>query len=388
VNDTALPDGGRDIEFRIKVSDLAAFGTRTPSFDWVAWADYSKSPDLYPDSGGLGDTRGYNTYVFNFSSRPAGDANPERGFAVSTETHSPAYAPLDLDTLQCIREHEGVSLIHRYFYMEDFVDADISPDYLQRMQSDFNTIRSAGLKVIPRFAYSASGPASPYGDATLDRILRHISQLSGSLNNNADVIAVVEAGFIGLWGEWWYSDHFTPDSDWDDRRAVLKGILDALPTSRMVQVRTPRYKQNVLDVLVPISAATAHDGSDPSRAGHHNDCFVSSVSDGGTYLDPPTEYAYLEEDSKWVAMGGETCDYNYLSDPDTGRRTCSNALQEMSKLHWSYLNLDWYKPTLRQWMEQGCFSQIENRLGYNLALVGASYDSQRLSSNSPYKPDS
>ena len=32
--------------------------------------------------------------------------------------------------------------------------------------------------------------------------------------------ALVEAGWIGAWGEWWYSDHFAPDGSTGDRRDV------------------------------------------------------------------------------------------------------------------------------------------------------------------------
>jgi hypothetical protein len=39
VNDQAKVGGGRDIEYRISISDLDVFGTGVTSFNWVAWAD-------------------------------------------------------------------------------------------------------------------------------------------------------------------------------------------------------------------------------------------------------------------------------------------------------------------------------------------------------------
>ena len=44
--------------------------------------------------------------------------------------------------------------------------------------------------------------------------------------------------------------------------------------------------------------------------GHHNDCFLASDTDFGTYVDVTTEYPYLEQDTTYVSMGGETCALN------------------------------------------------------------------------------
>ena len=42
---------------------------------------------------------------------------------------------------------------------------------------------------------------APYGDATKTIILRHISQLGPIFTDYADVIDVIQAGFIGVWGK-------------------------------------------------------------------------------------------------------------------------------------------------------------------------------------------
>lgn len=386
VSDSALADGERDIEYRIRMADLDVFGNGVASFDWVAWADNSTGTlDFYPDGGNMGDTGNFNTYTFNYTSTTERFANPERGFYEVTQTESSNYEPVDLPTLQCYRQNEGVSLIHRLFYLEKFVNSDISEQYLDMIQADFDKIRQAGLKVIPRFAYSASaaGPnlTPPYGDAPKARILSHLNQLSGVLGNNSDVIALMQAGFIGLWGEWWFSDHFQPDAAWNDRAEVLSGILDILPTTRTVQLRTPRYKQNIYSDALPVDIDTAYNASDLARTGHHNDCFISSLSDGGTYINSSTEYPYLEEETKWVPMGGETCDPHFLADPAPNRLECATALDELARFHWSYINVYWYKPTLRKWLDHSCFAEIERRLGYHFVFLQGTYDDQVIPGN-------
>ena len=134
--------------------------------------------------------------------------NPERGFYHHTETHSNDYTALDLATLQGYRRDEQITLILRLFYLEDFINSDISPTYLGNVQADFDTIRAAGLKAIVRFAYTNQlPPTPPYGDAPKAQILRHLEQLQPILQPNRDVIAVVQAGFVGVWGEWYYTDY-------------------------------------------------------------------------------------------------------------------------------------------------------------------------------------
>ncbi len=316
--------------------------------------------------------------------------NPERGFYHYTATHSNKYKPLVFNRLQRYRQNENITLIFRYFYLDDFVNNDISDTYLTAMQIDFDIVREAGLKVIVRFAYTDHlPPAPPYNDASKAQILKHIEQLQPVLQANSDVIAVVQAGFIGVWGEWYYTDHCIKGQrnlwnittkNYVCRGEILNAILDALPTDRMVQLRTPRYKYNLFNntvdpspLPVPLQITQAHTGSDMARTGHHNDCFLSSVSDSGTYLDPPTDQRFLEAETKYLVMGGETCNHNESRHPDPARLECDSALREMEKFHWSYLNLDYYKPTLQHWRDTGCFAEIKQRLGYRFKLIQGAY---------------
>jgi uncharacterized protein YjbI with pentapeptide repeats len=317
------------------------------------------------------------------SSCPDVFSNPERGFYHFTETHSNNYDSLDLNVLRYYRQCEGISLIHRSFYLDDFVTGPISQGYLDAMQRDFDTVREAGLKAIVRFAYT-NGPdlEPPYGDASKDRILAHIQQLSPILQANRDVIAALEAGFIGVWGEWWYSDYFISDGDWDARREVVFALLGALPSNRMVQLRTPRYKQKIFNTTLAVGPSEAHNGTNLARTGHHNDCFLSSASDYGTYVDPLTEYPYLEADTQYVVMGGETCDPGFANDPAPERLKCPSALEELARFHWSFLNIDWYKPTLQSWHDEGCLAEIEQRLGFRFALMQRTFPGQVRSGDS------
>lgn len=296
-------------------------------------------------------------------------SNPERGFYHHTETHSSSYSPLSQSTLSNYRVNEKISLIVRVFYLENFRTTAISQDYLNKIQADLNTVRNAGLKIVVRFAYSDADVAGQR-DASKAQILSHIDQLRPILQSNVDVIAAMQAGFIGSWGEWYYTDYFgiSPTAtDYANRKEVIDALMAALPASRMIQMRTPVLKQKMAGTTSPIAATQAYNGSTNSRLAHHNDCFLASSTDFGTYSNTSTEYPFLESDTKYLAMGGETCAPN---DPRTG---CSTATQEMQRFHWSFLNTDYHTAVISGFSAGNCLNDIKNKLGYRFELVSGTF---------------
>ncbi len=319
------------------------------------------------------------TYVENDTVIP----NPQRGFYHHTETHyredGTGYTPLDGATLESFRE-EGITQILRVFYLEKFADqAQLDQEFLDLVAADYATARAAGVSVITRFAYVQGGAwpyLPPYGDAPVDIVLGHIDQLGPVLRANADVIPVVQNGFIGLWGEGYYTDYFVADpanpgvvtdADWANRSAVTQAILDELPVDRSVQVRTMLSKQRMFDVPTgaegAIDASEAWSGSDISRVGHHNDCLLAAPDDWGTFLSDPIELdqQYLEADSLYVPIGGETCNVN------PPRSEWPSASAEMERYHYSYLNRDYQPLVLESWGEEG-LTITAQRLGYRFVL--------------------
>ncbi|AHM62257.1 hypothetical protein D770_20040 [Flammeovirgaceae bacterium 311] len=304
-----------------------------------------------------------NLSTITYGTEESNIPNPERGFYRHTETSTANYSNLNETTLRNYRA-EGFTLILRLFYLNDFVETDISEAYLSAMQRDFNAMRAAGVKGVIRFAYTKKSSA-PYGDARPERVLAHIDQLSAVLKRNSDVIAVVQAGFVGAWGEWYYTDHFSEilgnptAEDWENRRALVYALLEALPENRAVQLRTPDIKFKVTGSTDALTEEEAFGGSAEARLGHHNDCFLASANDIGTYTNNmEAEKAFLEQETRYLPMGGETCGVSVpLSE-------CPNALEQMERFHWSYLNIGYHRDVLRSWEDGGCMPEVENKLGY------------------------
>ena len=279
--------------------------------------------------------------------------NPERGYYVG-------YNLLGTSSGTSVRDG-GHSLAIAQVNLEDYRNAPLDATLLAQLEAGFQRVRAAGFKVILRFKYNSAFAE----DAPKSVILGHIEQLTPILQNNADVIAVLQAGFIGAWGEWHGSTNDLENPE--DRGEILDALLAALPASRNVQVRAPHYK----DEYVPggaIQAAEAYTGSARARIGHHNDCFLASESDLGTYQAPIEQWEdYVADDGRYTAIGGETC----IVYP--AKTNCESAVLEMETAHWSYLNRQYNVDVLEGWEAGGCADEIERRLGYRFALDRVSH---------------
>lgn len=293
--------------------------------------------------------------------------NPGRGFYHADDRLDPG----------TISEYpkESITLVFREYHIDEFKDTKIPVSYLWKIKRDLNNIRNAGLKVILRFRYTAR-TTKPYGDAPLNIVLMHIKQLEPILRENSDVILTFQAGFIGAWGEWYYTDYFSEmpgvisEQNWLDRKTVVDALLESLPSDIMVNVRTPNYKKHLLQAesYIPVTEQEAYSDSPIARISHHNDCFLATSSDMGTYRDTTIEKPYLAEDAKYTVIGGETCGQSSYSH-------CENALKELKRFHWSYLNRDYHTGVIGDWISEGCYPEIQKKLGYRYRLVNGEYSS-------------
>jgi hypothetical protein len=287
--------------------------------------------------------------------------NPERGFAGDADLQDSDYSQYYQDQY---------TLVYVDIRLDEYREADLPFDFLNEMDTWFASMREGGVKAIIRFSYNDGPYPNTEPDASLDRILRHIQQVSPVLKRNSDVIAWVEAGFIGAWGEWHASTNGL-DNDLSAKRSVLFALLDAIPDDRMVLLR---YPVDIMTIFpTPLSVDEAFSGTDQSRVGFHNDCFLSSFDDEHTYgrdgvFSIDSEMNYLSQLSQYVPVGGESCAYN------PPRTDCPTALDEITQLHFTELNDGWHPDVLDEWERQGCYNDIQNKLGYRFTLVSTTFN--------------
>lgn len=277
--------------------------------------------------------------------------NPERGFHAD-------YGAGSGSQLANVRG-QGYTLNRTYFRLDDYRTANIPTSLLNSYTTFFGLARSAGIKCIIRWSYNSGYQ----DDAPLNWVLTHIQQLGPIWRDNADVIAVLQGGFIGAWGEWHSSTNGLTSAS--NMRTILEAILAELPDSRMAQVRTPGYMRNMYG-NTPLAFDDRFLGGVLARMGFKNDCFQTNSSDAGTYNNQ-ADRDYANAMAVLTCTGGETCEVGGLN----SWNDCAPSMATLALQGWDYLNDSFYAPVLSKWETAGCKATIARLLGHRLALTHA-----------------
>ena len=295
-------------------------------------------------------------------------ANPERGFYKHYNNYvSASDSPLSVTTLKADRIN-GITLYYTGYYLSKYMNSDISEDFLNLIRTNMQVLREAGAKCILRFAYTtnASDSNKSKWDAKPEIVQRHIQNVKPIVQEYCDVILCWQAGYVGVWGEWYYTNNFIMDPSTPEqhylRKQVVDAMLEALPTERSVSLRTPMFKRMMYakDYTDTLTAQTAYSGSALSRVSCFNDCFGAGYDDYGTFSGNKTR-EYWKRDTRYVLMGGETCNVSEYC-------TCEQSLKDMEDYHWTYLNSGYNGDVLGRWEKDGCMDEVKRRLGYRFSF--------------------
>ncbi|MGB3777437.1 MAG: DUF4874 domain-containing protein [Tunicatimonas sp.] len=356
------------------VLSLALVASCTPELEKLL-EDYLKPNEPQPGLAFEEDTEG----IF---------PNPERGWQKTfnpdyfTNEQAPVYT---VDQLTRLREEENITLVDKYYILYEFRDAPILQAYLDDFQKDMDALRQAGVKSVVRFAYNFNG--DDLADAPLERVLEHIDQLAPYLQQNYDVIAFLEAGFIGKWGEWHGTENDLLGGPWlvavnDNSRQIYQALLDALPQERMIAMRYLYQMQPLLNqtdcqedasAVVVFPQGEAFSGTPQARTGRHDDWFFGDEeSNSGTWSDDAAarecQKQYLAEISQYVPITtGETQainDYNRSASP----------IPQLETFHFASLSENPGNEggeLVDYWKSNGTYDEMARRFGYRFVLMDA-----------------
>lgn len=261
------------------------------------------------------------------------------------------------------------TLVMLMYYLGNYRTKDLSSQILQGFDDDMQILRQHGFKCVLRFAYDWNSK----NDATLSYVKKHIASLKPHLEANKDVIYVLEAGFVGRWGEWYYSSNFGNKTQHlnANRRQVLDALLDACPTNRFLLTRYAMIKTEYLGDTQPLTWDKAFEGTDRARLGHHNDAFLNDYGNDGTYDDGDGNYTamrnYIAQETLYVPNGGE-CNVEdknlaaIVAQQDT-------TLAELRRFHWSFCGSQYAEAVTNKWRSNGTFEEMNRVLGYRLQLT-------------------
>lgn len=300
-------------------------------------------------------------------------SNPERGWVNSFNpignNPGPDLSQSILESL--VNGEDHVTLIRKYYMLKAYLNTAIDQSFLDQFQRDLNTCRTVGVKLIPRFTYTWE-PSPANHDAPLNIVLQHIEQLRPYFQDNWDVIAFLETGFIGQYAEWhhsnWsyidnYSNELKPDGI-----TVRDSLLSALPSNRFIVMRY-MYWHKYKFWPSPLTEASAFSGSKQARIGYHHDFIMGNSNwpcEIGGDNQPPyaTVFNFLESDTKWVPHTGEPCGDSYYDTHD--------PQPELKEVHQSTLVnnacIDYSKWRAKPW-----YAGLTRDLGYRLAVTKATF---------------
>ncbi|CAN5576130.1 hypothetical protein BH09PSE5_BH09PSE5_17150 [soil metagenome] len=297
------------------------------------------------------------TVTTTLSSTTLNMTNPERGFYGWAGSYLNDFTSANVAS---IRNSQGLSLAIGLLNLASYRTQALPQTFLDNLNTKFALLRTNGLKVVVRPVYNYDGGGA---DASVAQVKAHLAQLAPIFAANADVIGYVQAGFIGAWGEWHDSaSGLTSDAN---KVAIRDAVMAAVPAQFPVQFRYP------YDVIkwfpTALTSANAFDGSAQSRASVHNDCFMSSDSDVGTYqsnsLTNNPQREYTKKVTEYGPFGGETC-----SGFSPTRQTCAQILSEGPAYHLTYLNIVFYTAFMNQWKAEGCYDQVARSMGYRFQV--------------------
>lgn len=302
--------------------------------------------------------------------------NPERGFteelSYKISDNHPNVVKGNISSSWGASEKR--TLIMVLYNFNKFKSKDLSDAVLAGFDEDMQILRDCGFKCVLRFAYTES--ESDKQDATPEWVRRHLEQLQPHLEANKDVIYVLEAGFVGVWGEWYYTNNYGNETQHmnNKRRQVVDYLFTYTPADMFVLFRYPMIKTEYLNDEAPLTAAEGFSGTVKARMGCHNDAFLNNWGNDGTYAsndlsDDPAVRQYIATETLYVPNGGETnVESNSLAE-----KVYAKAPAEMAEYHWSFCGTSYATQVTGRWRNSGLFDTLNIHMGYRYNLHSAQF---------------
>ena len=299
------------------------------------------------------------------------------------------------------------SLVHLRIDISDFTNHDgrdgfkddieinsSTTNMLSALDGTLQSLRENNGTAVVRIAYDAGykGKLKDSGDTkrtvweprSINKVLQHQQAIGEIFAKYPDVIASVECGVFGPWGEMHSTDFRTEANV----KKVVGKWLEVLPDSIPISVRQPEFyswwsgvpiDKIDSDVTTPEQAAY--------RVGVYNDGYLGSYDDRGTFRDREREVAWLSNQAKHTLYGGEIVLFEEDVDhPTNVQPTGLYMEQEAFKTHTSYLNVGWNDEIIakmKKTMFKGNnslynngslteFNYVQNHLGYRYVVRNVS----------------
>ena len=303
--------------------------------------------------------------------------NPDRGFyklvQIELNKGKEDFNSFKGEIKNIAKEDTDVSLISFQLNLKQYVasNLDLTDNKIEEINQYFSIMRENGYQVIFRVVYDSKGDKNPEPD--FQTILRHIEQLKSVYEKNEDIIFVVEAGYLGSYGEWHDGKY---DKDKEKRNQVVNKLLKCIPESIQISLRKPSFIEDYIGNNQTVKKINAFSNDEIARLGLHNDGYLASETDLGTYNKSEREESLLWQGKQtlYTLFGGE------CQNKDSIYTNLNNAIVDMEKRHCTYMNKTYDREVKEKWKKEiytnknsvyqgeNGYKYIENHLGYRLVI--------------------
>jgi hypothetical protein len=228
-------------------------------------------------------------------------SNPERGFRHELHGACTGEGTSGLSD-DAIKELATYNLTVAQVYCYLPTTPTLDNQTLLSIETAMGRLRQAGVKALWRFAYDHLNPGEQ--NYTADLIVSHMAQLHSIFNQGMDVVYVLQAGWIGAWGEWHGSKAGLEHNKTATSMVVSHSLFKLLPPDKKMMIRYGMDKaQKVLESAPEsdhdplafdiVTTETARHNVAYARIGFDNDAVMTDPNDCGTYVGgvgafPPT----------------------------------------------------------------------------------------------------
>ena len=236
--------------------------------------------------------------------------NPDRGFFVESnfllqkaggeykmynpyvKTNEGVFTETDPATVYAARMNsygdfgrDSLTLVQQYVYLTPWISEDLDQTAIDLTKDILDAVKSSGLQTLLRFAYSYDRENSIADNITLDKVKKHISQLSdaGIFSDYKGTIATLQSGFFGDWGEW-------AGADDTERKDVMDALLEVFPEDYSIGIRYPADKKRL---------GFCDDAAVSARIGYNNDYFTAgthAMASGNDYVGD--DYTQVKDEAE------------------------------------------------------------------------------------------
>ncbi|SEQ25926.1 Putative cell wall binding repeat-containing protein [Lachnospiraceae bacterium NE2001] len=346
----------------------------------------------------------------NYKESLSDTVNPYRGFYKSTCL---SYTRGDGNSAKDMSGYKN-SLVHLRIDLSDFADHngkdggptsdceidDTTTNLLTALEGTLQSLRENNATAVARIAYDKNYSGytkdtwvkddqgndvlkkQSVWEPSIDTVLQNQQAVGEIFAKYPDVIASVECGVFGPWGEMHSSTLMTDET----LSKVINKWLEVLPESITISVRQPEFYAKWSGVAIgSIDSDVSVAGTQSYRVGVYNDGYLGSYDDLGTFRNRDKEVAWLSNQAKHTLYGGEIVLFQENSSHPTDVQ--NNAIymeKEAFKTHTSYLNIGWNDKVIQAMRDKAFTGQdslyangntseldyVQNHLGYRFVVRG------------------